>query len=65
MQLARNQVQQTYLLNYLDLELCLRLTSTVAVTTPVLGAGVSSLTMLANIFPQKYPLLLSMEQQTG
>ena len=57
MQLAQNQVQQAYLLNCLDSELYLRLTSVIAATTPVLGAGVSCLTMLANIFCQKYPLL--------
>ena len=71
MQLARNQVQQAYLLNCLDSELYLRLTSAIAATTPVLGAGTSCLTMLANIFCQKYPILLkrktffSLEQQSG
>ena len=71
MQLARNQVQQAYLLNCLDSELYLRLTSAIAATMPVLGAGASCLTMLANIFCQKYPLLLRrkkffvMEQQSG
>ena len=71
MQLTRNQVQQAYLLNCLDSELYLRLTSVIAVTTPVLGAGAFCLTMLANIFWQKYPLLLrrktffGMEQQSG
>ena len=69
MQLASNQVQQAYLLNCLDSELYLRLTSAIAATTPVLGAGASCLTMLANIFHQKYPLLrktfFSMEQQSG
>ena len=70
-QLACNQVQQAYLLNCRDSELYLRLTSAIAATTPVLGAGASCLTMLANIFRQKYPLLLrrktffSMEQQSG
>ena len=54
MQLARNQVQQAYLLNCLDSELYLRLTSSIAATTPVLGAGNSCLNMLR----QKYPLLL-------
>ena len=71
MQLVRNQVQQAYLLNCLNSELYLRLSSAIAATTPVLGAGASCLTMLGNIFRQKYPLLLrrktyfSMEQQTG
>ena len=71
MQLARNQLQQAYLLNCLNSELYLRLTSAIAATTPVLGAGASCLTRLANIFCQKYPLLLrrktffSMEQQSG
>ena len=70
-QLARNQVQQAYLLNCLDSDLYLRLTSAIATTTPVLGAGASCLTMLTNIFRQKYPLLLrrktffGMEQQPG
>ena len=50
MQLARNQVQQAYLLNCLNSELYLRLTSAIAATTPVLGAGASCLTMLTNIF---------------
>ena len=58
MQLARNQVQQAYLLNCLDSELYLRLTSSIAAATPVLGKGNSCLNMLANIFKQKYPLLL-------
>ena len=58
MQLARNQVQQAFLLNCLDLELYLRLTSSIAATTPVLGTGDSCMNMLANIFKQKYPLLL-------
>ena len=57
MQLAQNQVQQAYLLNCLDSELYLCLTSPHAATTPVLGAGASCLTVLANIFCQKYPLL--------
>ena len=71
MQLARNQVQQAYLLNCLNSDLYLRLTSAIAATTPVLGAGASCLTMLTNIFRQKYPLLLrrmtffGMEQQSG
>ena len=71
MQLARNQVQQAYLLNCLHSDLYLRLTSAIAATTPVLGAGTSYLTMLTNIFRQKYPLLLrrmtflGMEQQSG
>ena len=71
MQLARNQVQQAYLLNCLDPELYLRLTSSIAATTPVLGAGNSCLNMLANIFWQKYPLLLrrktffQLQQQSG
>ena len=71
MQLARNQVQQAYLLNCFNSDLYLRLTSTIAATTPVLGAGASCLTMLTNIFRQKYPLLLrrktffGMEQQLG
>ena len=71
MQLARNQVQQAYLLNCLNSELYLRLMSAIAATTPVLGASASCLTMLANIFWQKYPLLLrrktffGMEQQSG
>ena len=71
MQLAGNQVQQAYLLNCLDSELYLGLTSAIAATTPVLGAGASCLTMLVNIFRQKYPLLLrrktffGMEQQSG
>ena len=43
MQLARNQVQQAYLWNCLDSELYLRLTSAIADTTPVLGAGASCL----------------------
>ena len=58
MQLARNQVQQAYLLNCLDSELYLHLTSSISATTPVLGAGNSCLNMLTNIFGQKYPLLL-------
>ena len=68
MQLARNQVQQAYLLNCLDSELYLRLTSAIAATIP---GGASCLTMLTNIFRQKYPLLLrrktffGMEQQSG
>ena len=37
MQLARNQVQHAYLLNCLDSELYLCLTSSIAATTPVLG----------------------------
>ena len=71
MQLARNQVQQAYLLNCLDSELYLRLTSAIAATTPVLWARAPCLTMLTNIFRQKYPLLLrrktvfGMEQQSG
>ena len=71
MQLARNQVQQAYLLDCLDFELYLRLTSSIAATTPVLGAGNSCLNMLANIFRQKYPLLLrrktffQLQQQSG
>ena len=71
MQLASNAAQHAYLLNCLDSELYLLLTSAIAATTPVLGAGASCLTMLANLFRQKYPLLLrkktffSMEQQSG
>ena len=71
MQLARNQVQQAYLLNCLDSELYLRLTSSIAATTPVLGAANFCLNMLANIFRQKYPLLLrrktffQLQQQSG
>ena len=55
----------------LDSELYLRLTSSIAATTPVLGVGASCLTMLVNIFRQKYPMLLrrrtffSMKQQSG
>ena len=69
MQLSRNQDQQAYLLNCLDSELYLRLTSSIAATTPVLGAGNSCLNM--NIFKQNYPLLLwrktffQLQQQTG
>ena len=58
MQLVRNQVQQAYLLNCLDSELYLRHTSSIAATTPVIGAANSCLAMLAKIFRQKYPLLL-------
>ena len=71
MQLPRNQVQQAYLLNFLDSELYLRLTRSIAATTPIIGAANSCLNMLLNIFRQKYPLLLrrktffQLQQQTG
>ena len=53
MQLARNQVQQAYLLNCLDSEVYLRLTSSIAAFTTVLGAGNSCLTMLTNIYSSR------------
>ena len=71
MQLVRNQVQQAYLLNCLDSKLYLRLTSSIAATTPVLGAANSCLNVLADTFKQKYPLLLrrktffQLQQQSG
>ena len=55
----------------LDSELYLRLTSSIAATTPVIGVANSCLAMLANIFRQQYPLLLrrktffQLQQQTG
>ena len=71
MQLPRNQVQQAYLLNCLDSELYVRLTSSIAATTPVIVAMNSCLNPLTNIFRQKYPLLLrrktffQLQQKTG
>ena len=71
LQLCRLSVQQAHLLNCLDRELSLQLDSRIQATTPVLGAGVTCLSVLTGIFEKKYPLLLrrknvfSMTQQTG
>ena len=71
LQLCRLSVQQAHLLNCLDRELSLQLDSSIQATTPVLGAGVTCLSILTGLFEQKYPLLLrrknfySMTQHTG
>ena len=71
LQLCRLSVQQAHLLNCLDRELSLQLDSSIQATTPVLGAGVTCLSVLTGIFEKKYPLLLrsknflSMTQPTG
>ena len=71
LQLYRLSVQQAHLLNCLDRELSLQLDSSIQATTPVLGAGVTCLSIFTGIFEKKYPLLLrrknffSLTQQTG
>ena len=64
-------MQQAHLLNCLDRELSLQLDSSIQATTPVMGNGVTCLSILTGIFEKKYPLLLcrknffSMAQQAG
>ena len=71
LQFCKLCVQQAHLLNCLDRELSLQLDSSIQATTPVLGAGVTCLSILTGIFEKKYPLLLrrknyfSMTQQNG
>ena len=63
-------MQQAHSLNCLDRELSLQLDSSIQATTPVLGAGVTCLSILTGIFEKKLPLLFrrknffSMTQQT-
>ena len=52
LQLCRLSVQQAHLLNCLDRELSLQLDSSIQATTPVLGAGVTCLSVLMGIFEE-------------
>ena len=71
MHLSRLNVQQAHLLNCLDRELSLQLDSSIQATTPVMGNGVTCLSILTGIFEKKYPVLLrrkyffSVAQQAG
>ena len=71
MHLSRLNVQQAHLLYCLDRELSLQLDSSIQATTPVMGNGVTCLSILTGIFEKKYPVLLrrknffSMAQQAG
>ena len=71
MHLSRLNVQQAHLLNCLDRELSLQLDSSIQATTPVMGNGVTCLSILTGIFEKKYPMLFqrknffSMAQQAG
>ena len=71
MHLSRLNVQQAHLLNCLDRELSLQLDSSIQATTPVMGNGVTCLSILMGIFEKKYPVLLrrknffSMAQHAG
>ena len=65
LQLCRLSVQQDYLLNCLDRELSLQLDSSIQATTPVLGAGVTCLSILTGIFEKKYPLLKNFFSMTN
>ena len=56
MHLSRLNVQQAHLLNCLDRELSLD--SSIQATTPVMGNGVTCLSILTGIFEKKYPVLL-------
>ena len=71
MHLSRLNVQQAHLLNCLDRELSLQLDSSIQATTPVMGNGITCLSILTGIFEKKYQVLLgrknffSMAQQAG
>ena len=71
MHLSRLNVQKAHLLNCLDRELSLQLDSSIQVTTPVTGNGITYLSILTGIFEKKYPALLrrknffSMAQHAG
>ena len=71
MHLSRLNVQQAHLLNCLDRELSLQLDSSIQATTPVMGNGVTCLSILMGIFEKKYPVLrrrknfFSMAQHAG
>ena len=57
LQLCRLSVQQAHLLNCLDQDLSLQLNSSIQATTPVLGAGVTCLSILTGIFEKHYSAL--------